>query len=259
MSFSVDFNYHTHTARCNHASGTAEEYIKRAIEGGIVHMGFSDHAPLLKSNGKESTYRVPMAEAADYMGEIAALREKYRLQINISIGFEMEYYPECFDRMLKTVRDLGAEYLILGQHCLSEELPGATYTVHAPQDEATLKRYVSLLVEGMQSGVFTYVAHPDLFNFADTPLMHDAVREICAVSRECDVPLEINCLGIREHRTYPNPTFWKWVGEEQAPVTLGFDSHDTKSAFDGASLYTVKELIDTYNLHYIGRPTLRKV
>ena len=39
-------NYHTYTARCGHASGREEEYILRAIEGGIKILGFSDHIPL---------------------------------------------------------------------------------------------------------------------------------------------------------------------------------------------------------------------
>ena len=42
----MDYNYHTHTARCGHAVGEDEEYVKRAIECGIKYMGFSDHAPI---------------------------------------------------------------------------------------------------------------------------------------------------------------------------------------------------------------------
>ena len=38
-------NYHTHTYRCNHASGTEEEYIQCALDGNIEVLGFSDHTP----------------------------------------------------------------------------------------------------------------------------------------------------------------------------------------------------------------------
>ena len=40
-------NYHTHTARCHHASGSEREYIEAAIAGGMKILGFSDHAPLV--------------------------------------------------------------------------------------------------------------------------------------------------------------------------------------------------------------------
>ena len=33
-------NYHTHTARCYHASGKDEEYVKAAIKAGIKELGF---------------------------------------------------------------------------------------------------------------------------------------------------------------------------------------------------------------------------
>ena len=44
------YNYHTHTVRCRHASGTDREYVEKAIEGGIKTLGISDHAPYLFKN-----------------------------------------------------------------------------------------------------------------------------------------------------------------------------------------------------------------
>ena len=36
-------NYHTHTSRCRHATGTDEEYIQKAIAEGVKILGFSDN------------------------------------------------------------------------------------------------------------------------------------------------------------------------------------------------------------------------
>ena len=41
----MDYNLHTHTYRCSHATGTEREYIEAAISAGIKIMGFSDHIP----------------------------------------------------------------------------------------------------------------------------------------------------------------------------------------------------------------------
>ena len=38
-------NFHTHTARCGHASGRDEEYVQSAIRGGYQVLGFADHSP----------------------------------------------------------------------------------------------------------------------------------------------------------------------------------------------------------------------
>ena len=38
-------NYHTHTARCFHASGSDEAYVESALKNGYQVLGFSDHSP----------------------------------------------------------------------------------------------------------------------------------------------------------------------------------------------------------------------
>ena len=47
-----------------------------------------------------------------HVQEISLLREKYKNNIEIKIGFEMEYYCDFFDKMLSDAIDFGAEYLI---------------------------------------------------------------------------------------------------------------------------------------------------
>lgn len=251
------YNYHTHTYRCGHANGKIEDYIKRAIQCGIKNMGFSDHMPYICSDGYESAFRVPVAEADAYFSEINLLREKYKDKIDIKIGFEMEYYSQHFNNMLKSAIDIGAEYLILGPHYTAEEHPDGVHTITETDNTEHLKEYVTCVVEGIKSGVFTYIAHPDMFNFiGDVSVFQREMRKICIASREFNTPLEINFLGIRDNRNYPNEAFWKIAGEEKSPVTFGFDAHDVVSAFDKTSLDKAKKLIEKYNLNYIGKPEL---
>lgn len=253
----MNYNYHTHTYRSHHALGTPEEYVLRAIDGGIKYMGFSDHAPFVCANGKESGFRVPTAEAAAYRDEIKALAYKYKDKIDIKVGFEMEYYPDDFERMFDFVKKSGAQYLILGQHFLWDESQDSVYCSTFTDDLEMLKMYVERVVSGIKSKKFTYVAHPDCLVYtADEEIYREEMRKICVASRKCKIPLEINFLGIRAGRHYPNEAFLSVAGEERAPVTFGFDSHDTEAAFDGESLKKAEELVEKYNLNYIGKPKL---
>ena len=253
----MNYNYHTHTARCGHASGTEEEYILRAMENGITHMGFSEHAPFCFPDGYESYYRAPVALTEDYFSTLRALREKYAGQIDLKIGYEMEYYPLHFDAMLRQARAAGCEYLILGQHFIGNEHPDGSYTGKVTESEDDLREYVACVLAAMETGVFTYVAHPDIIRFQGSEEVYrHEIRKICAAARERNIPLEINFLGIREDRWYPCDRFWKIAGEEGAPVTFGFDSHDNQAAYDGASLSRAMELVGTYGLNYIGKPKL---
>lgn len=251
------YNYHTHTYRCGHAFGEIEEYIKRAIDCGIKYMGFSDHAPYICENGEEAGYRVQTANVKDYFDEINALREKYKDKIDIKIGFELEYYPKHFNSMFKNMLEYGAEYLILGEHYTKDELPDGGHVIKETDDTEALKYYVQCIIDGIKSGVFTYIAHPDMFNFTgDVSLYREEMRKICVASRIFDVPLELNLLGIRDKRNYPNNIFWEIAGEEKSPVTFGFDSHEVIDAYDGESIEIAKSIVDKYNLNYIGKPKL---
>ena len=42
----MKIDLHNHTIRCNHAEGTIEEYIQKAILLGIDIYGFSEHAAM---------------------------------------------------------------------------------------------------------------------------------------------------------------------------------------------------------------------
>lgn len=254
----MDYNYHTHTARCHHAFGTPEEYILQAIDGGIKYMGFSDHFPFAFPDGYEGVSRVPVSEAKEYVEELCELREKYKDKIDIKIGFEMEYYPTYFEQMLKNAREYGAEYLILGHHFLHEEHPQGIHTNKLNASVDDLKEFVEYVVKGIKSGVFTYVAHPDVFNFTgDNKDYEKEMRKICRCATLTNTPLEINFLGIRTNRNYPNELFWKIAGEEKSPVTFGYDSHEIDDACDKKSLQSAMEIVKKYNLNYVGKPKLR--
>ncbi len=255
----MKYNYHTHTFRCHHASGTEEEYVQRAIAGGVTHMGFSDHFPFRFPNGLESSFRVSTEEVPLYFGAVNRLREKYKDKIDIHCGFEMEYYPEFFEEMRNNAVKYGAEYLILGQHFLKPECyPDAVGSTWVDKPDELLSDYVSLVVDAIHTGAFTYVAHPDIFTFRGDPALYDTeMRRLCRAAKECHVPLEINFLGIRTHRFYPHEEFWRIAGEEGAPVVFGFDAHEVADACDDESRAEAMRLVDTYHLNLLEHVTLK--
>lgn len=254
----MNYNYHTHTYRCGHATGNEEEYILFAIENGIKYMGFADHFPLKFDDGVEFDFRVPQARAVEYCETIKALAEKYKDKIEIKVGFEMEYYEELFDEMLKKAKSYGAEYLLLGQHYyLPENMGNSIHSKVENKDDIRLKEYVDSIIKAMDKKVYSYIAHPDVFNYVGNKATYkEEMRRIAIASREKNVPLEINFLGIRENRYYPNPAFLEVLSEEKSPVTFGFDAHEVESAFDAESIKKAKMLVAEYNLNYIGKPQI---
>ncbi len=218
-------NYHTHTFRCHHASGTTREYIETAIQNGLQILGFSDHVPYPFHNGYTSRIRMSVGETEDYVKELMALREEYRDRIQIHIGYEAEFYPDDFQAMLDHIRQYGCDYLILGQHSIGNEWEGV-YSGSKTQDGSRLTAYVDQVVEALETGVFSCVAHPDLLYYCgDEQLYLQQMRRLCQAAKALQIPLEMNLLGMVQHRNYPCQAFWRIVAETGNRVILGCDAH----------------------------------
>ena len=252
-------NYHTHTVRCGHACGTDEEYVRAGIAAGFKILGISDHGPCMFPDGFESGYRVKVAQLPDYFSSLSALREKYADQVELHIGFELEYYPLHYKSMIERIRSTDAEYLILGQHAIFNERPDRMMVARGFDDPALLKEYVDEVCEALTTDSFTYVAHPEVFLFrGPDDLYLEEMRRVCVKARETGTPLEINFLGLRDHRPYPREDFWKMAGEEHVDVIFGSDAHDPNHLDDQYSLKIATEWVERYNLHLLDTVEFRK-
>ncbi len=217
-------NYHTHTMRCHHAVGTEREYIEKAIEAGMEELGFSDHVPY-RFPGFQSRIRMAMEELPEYISVLSVLREEYKKDIKIYIGFEAEYFPELFDGLLEELSEYPYDYLLLGQHFLEPE-PMGLYTGSAVRSEGELQRYVDLSLEGLSTGKFLYMAHPDLVNYIGPEhIYRKHMKRLCEGAKRCGIPLEINFTGYLERRNYPCARFFQIVSEVGNPVIFGCDAH----------------------------------
>ena len=251
-------NYHTHTPRCRHASGTEEEYIQAAIESGLQVLGFSDHTPYPFPEGYYSKMRMYPHELSEYVQTLSSLREKYAGQIELHIGLEAEFYPAHFDDLLKQVRAEGVEYLILGQHWLGNE-QGETHVFRAFDDDKKLARYCDQTIEAMHTGVFSYIAHPDLPNFTGDQAIYDKhMRRLIRAANDCDLPLEINLHGIMADRAYPNPRFWELAAEEGGKAILGRDAHDPSALLDTATELRALDMVQRLGLTLLSQIALKK-
>ena len=243
-------NYHTHTIRCKHAAGSEREYIEAAIKKGYKVLGFSDHVPQPYPEGFVSGIRMDMSELEDYTTTLVNLREEYKDKIQILIGYEVEYSRRFFDPMLKEISKYPLDYIIMGQHFAPNEVDG--FYVGAPTtDEDKLKAYVDLVIEGMKTGLFTYLAHPDLINYkGDEKIYLKHMKRIVEASIEYDFPLEVNVYGFVDGRHYPSDRFFKMASEMGAKFVIGCDAHDPRIIINPEDVPEFKQFLDRNNVKY---------
>jgi histidinol-phosphatase (PHP family) len=218
-------NYHTHTKRCNHARGSERDYIEQALAAGMRVLGFSDHTPCPFPDGHNSWFRMSVENCPEYFDTIRQLRDEYAGRIEIHVGVELEYYPAIFPAQLELLRRNGCEYLLLGQHYLRNEEDNL-YCGKPTDDPSRLILYVDQTIEAMETGYFTYFAHPDLLHFTgDRGFYRLQMGRLCQAAKERDIPLELNLLGLHDGRNYPDRTFWELAAAAGNRVVLGCDAH----------------------------------
>lgn len=234
-------NYHTHTSRCGHAEGTDEQYVLAAIEQGFDVLGFSDHVPWPYKSGFVSRgVRMPITELDDYLASVRALKKKYAGKIKILTGFECEYFPEYMDYLAEMREEKQLDYLIFGNHYDKTDEGGAYFGSAKTPD--MLIRYVDSAVKGVETGLFAYMAHPDVFmrrygRFDEN--CRAAARELSKLCVAHNLPMEYNLhdrfrLGPLNRDGYPHPEFFEIAMEEGAQVIIGLDAHEPQELSDPA-------------------------
>ena len=249
------FNYHTHTARCNHASGTDREYVEQAILGGMKTLGFSDHAPYVFPNGKyPSEHRMRTDELFEYTESVRSLAKEYEKDIRILCGFELEYYPDYHAEEMAFLSQAKPDYLILGQHFIGNETSFITSSRGLAGNDLGLITYVSQIISALATGDFLYLAHPDLagYSYSDETIERE-YRRLCVAAKKFGIPLEINLLGIRAQRHYPSERFFRIAKQVGNTILLGSDAHDPNDVCDKASEAKALEIVQSLDLNFIEK------
>ena len=249
---------HNHTTRCGHATDSERMYIENAIQNGMKVLGFADHAPYIFDPPYKSGLRMAPEKAEDYVKTILDLKREYKNDIEIHLGFEAEYYPRYFERFLKFIGQFPIEYLLLGQHAVGEETDGI-WSVRETHDDNVLKKYVDQTLEGLATGAFCCFAHPDVINYkGNDDLYKSEMHRLCAGAKRLGIPLEVNMLGIRTNRNYPNPEFWRIAGLEGCTAVCGGDAHAANDVYDGESYKTAEVLSAKYGFKLNGALSILK-
>ena len=252
-------NYHTHTYRCHHAFGSEREYIDNAVARGRELLGFSDHSPYILGGDYYSNYRMHPDETAGYFDTLRSLKLEYANKIELKIGFEAEYYPAHFSDTIDFLRHFKPDYLILGQHFLKNEYDGV-YSGSPTDDESILRLYVDQTLKGLETGLFSCFAHPDLLNYTgDISIYNEHIGRLCRRARELGVALEINLLGLADHRAYPRRDFWRIAAENGCDVVLGCDAHEPDAVANPDVLAKAYEYVRGLGVKLIHRLELRPI
>jgi len=256
MKQTTRIDIHNHTTRCNHAEGTVDEYIQKAIELGINIYGFSEHAPM----DFDEKYRLPFCDMDAYVNDILTAKERYKEDINILLGYEVDYLPGYMDDRVLNAK---VDYLIGSVHFIDKwsfDNPEFIAGYKNRDIDEIWQAYFEATEAMAKSGKFDIVGHLDLikvFKFMpkqDTRIL--AKNALQAIKRS-NMVLEVNTAGLRKpvSELYPSRALLEEAYALDIPITFSSDAHAVDQIGLGYDLATTlaKDIGYTKAVTFQGR------
>ena len=222
-------DYHTHTARCGHASGRPRDYVEAALARGLGGLGVADHLPLLPDRDPELS--MSACELNDYITEVQEL--KVRFPDYVLLGVEADYRPQTIFEVGALLGSLPFDYVIGSVH----HLGGWGFDDPRQMDEYAERdiddiwiEYFELVGDAAESGLFTILGHLDLvkkFGYRPTRTLAGELDRLVERVARAGVLVEINTAGL--HRpvgeAYPTLDILRRLCAAGVAVTFGSDAH----------------------------------
>jgi len=220
---------HNHTALCNHATGTMDEYVARAIALGTRVFGFSDHAPM----EFDAQYRMSFAQMDEYESGVARVREKFAKDCEVLCGYEVDFiaqFPHLTDARVLS-RDV--DYLIGSVHFLGKfGFDNPEYLgVWAKGDaDAFWQEYFDSIEALANTRKFDILGHLDLikiFKFMPKKDIKSIAKNAIKAIKKADMVVELNTAGLRKPigEIYPSEELLEMVSDAGIAITFGSDAH----------------------------------
>ena len=220
-------------------------YIEKAIAAGTEYFGFSEHAPM----DFDQHYRMGFDQMAQYKQDLHALKERYRKDITVLTGLEVDFLPGYMDeRVLKA----DVDYLIGSVHFIDKwgfDNPEFIGEYKNRDIDTVWQDYFDTVEAMAKSGHFDIVGHLDLikvFNFLPRKDIRQIAKNALQAIKKADMVVEINMAGYRKPvaEPYPSPLLLDEIRQLDIPITFGSDAHKPEQV----SLYA-KEIVALTKTH----------
>ena len=225
-------DYHIHTSRCCHASGTMDEYLAEAERKGLTEIGFADHLPL-EMLGYQPENQVSMLpeELPGYLADVERLRHK--TNIRLITGIEADYLPGRESVTAAVLAAYPFDYVIGSIHFLKDwdfTHPRYVEQYRKADVDQLYEQYFAVVARLAESRLFDIAGHLDVvkkFAFFPQRDWSGLVEKTCRALAANDLCVELNTGGWRAPvgEAYPGTVFLEKCLALGVPVTLGSDAH----------------------------------
>ncbi|MEJ6400872.1 histidinol-phosphatase HisJ [Nicoliella lavandulae] len=279
----VKIDGHTHTELCPHGSHeSTRKMVERAIQLGFDEYWMTEHAPM--PAGFASVFGGPLddyesegladSQVDDYLKLATDLQAEYQHDIQIKIGFEIDYLHDFTDSITNFLAEYGpyTQHNILSVHYLQDDdgtywgidydpdelKTGFGQELHAPQ--RLYSRYFKTVLESAQTDLGRwqpdkmghislikkyqdYFKFPELFDQTNLAL----IQKILRVMAKRHLSLDVNSAGLYKkfcNDFYPGTQIFTMAKQIDIPMVFGSDAHAIDEVGRGYHLNELFKRVD---------------
>jgi histidinol-phosphatase (PHP family) len=233
-----------------------DEYIQNAIAADTKYFGFADHAPM----DFDPKYRMKFDEMQKYEQDVLSAKQKYKNEIEILLGYEVDYLPGHMDeRVLSADVDylIGSVHFIEGWGFDNPEFIGKW----EEQDiDEIWQKYFDTIEVMAKSKLFDIVGHLDLikvFKFMPNKNINEMAKNALLAIKDADMVLELNVSGYRKDvaEAYPSKALLEQAFQLNIPITFSSDAHKPQQValFNDQIVQLAKEVGYTECVYFKNR------
>ena len=217
---------HNHTYLCNHATGTAMQYAKKAYEKGIKIYGFSDHNPM----NFDEKYRMDFSQMDFYEDMINEVKAEFKGKMEILLGYEVDFLSGF---MPEIIFERKVDYLIGSVHFLDGwgfDNPEFIGGWENRDIDEIYQEYFDKIAQLCKSGKFQILGHFDLikvFKFLPKKDVRILAKNALKAIKDSGIVVELNSAGLRKPvgEIYPSDILLEELANLGVAITFGSDAH----------------------------------
>lgn len=207
---------------------TYEEMILAAISKGIDEIGFSDHVCL-----KMVDWAIRIEDIPVMTSQILDLKSKYKNQIRIRYGIEVDYLPGLELEIKELIESIPVDYVIGSVHFIGDWNFDTDKSLYGKwSNDKLYSKYFKLVQQAAQSDLFDIIGHLDIikkFRIYPENSQEQLFEDTLKIIKDHNMVVELNTGGLDRPcaEFTPSPHLLEMCFKHQIQVTLGSDAHQT--------------------------------
>ncbi|WP_214481642.1 histidinol-phosphatase HisJ [Bacillus sp. SM2101] len=262
---------HVHTPYCPHGTDhSIEQYINRALSLNLSEISFTEHAPLpvgFEDPTPQQDSAMKPSQLEEYIATISTLKEKYKSEIKINIGLEVDYIQGFESETKEFLNTYGAvlDDSILSVHFLLNN--GAYHCIdYSPEMfhtiiqkigsiEKVYQQYYETVYQSVIADLGEHkpkrIGHITLVKkfqkkFPCKLTFSDEIVELLSMVKKEKMQLDYNGAGVNKplcKEAYPSDWIILEAIKQGIPLVYGSDAHSVKDLGQGYSHIICKDYL----------------